>query len=246
LFDRTQLLGDKVFMRRLLSQKYALSHEYGGLGACDWFTGDFKDWVISEMNSVGRHYHTMAHVESLASHFTADVQCDMLDGMFNDDLGHPPTEADFNALADIVLPAIVFHDIVYDPTRNDNEERSARIAFARLPAALPLAEIQECIMATKTHKADSLAAKIMCDIDMQVLSKPWFWYLEYARQIRREYIHVPFQDYVRGRSQFLDSVAGKPIYHFPDMSLIDEEQAQYNVRRELELLASQPRNLLLV
>lgn len=254
-------------MSGIISKKY-----YDGeLDAAPWFSGIVREFVETEMNSAGRHYHTMKHVRDLVSHFVVDVQYDICDAMKIDgpliaeltplvrelfphavthDLtySHLSTNEQvrvFEALADIVLPAVAFHDIVYDPTKNDNEEASARIAFMYLPSELPIEAIQNCILATKTHEANTVAEKIMCDIDMQILSSMWPNYLKYARQIRQEYIHVPFDAYVEGRKGFLEKLDGQPIYHLK-LRLCDEEKAQANITREIELLKTKPREFLLV
>jgi predicted metal-dependent HD superfamily phosphohydrolase len=59
-----------------------------------------------------RHYHTLDHVAALLTlldRYGAEV-----------------------ADSDAVTAAILFHDVVYDPARHDNEEASAAWAAARL------------------------------------------------------------------------------------------------------------------
>jgi predicted metal-dependent HD superfamily phosphohydrolase len=232
-------------MFKQMSNAYDRDLEYCGLAATSWFHGTLRDHIISEMNAEGRYYHTFKHCLSLASHFTVDVNRDIAEDKIP---GVGPQagwmDGDWDELADIVMPAICFHDIVYDAARGDNEERSAHQAFLYLPAGLFIDQIQNAILATKTHEAKSFAEKVMCDIDMQILAAHWPTYLKYARDVRREYIHVPFDAYVTGRSQFLDKTLGKPIFNLP-LTLCNEESARYNIERELYHLKHQPKEFLL-
>lgn len=212
---------------------YQRDDEHHGLAATDWFKGSLQEYIIGEMNAEGRFYHTMEHIYSLCSHFIGDIAPNFL------------LETDFDEVAEVILPAIAFHDIVYDPTRSDNEELSSAKAFLYLPPNLPIEEIQRCIMATKTHKAQTVTEKIMCDIDMQILSTWWPTYLEYARNIRREYIHVPIDDYVKGRSDFIRKLLHSgSIYHL-ELTLCSEQGARANLARELANLEERPLDFLL-
>ncbi|MFB9838486.1 HD domain-containing protein, partial [Actinoallomurus acaciae] len=105
-----------------------------------------------------RRYHTTEHL--------ADV------------LDHVDELAGEAADADAVRLAAWFHDAVYDPTRGDNEERSAvlaerMLADTDLPAAT-VAEVARLVRLTATHdpaEGDRDGA-VLCDADLAVLAAP--------------------------------------------------------------------------
>ena len=95
-----------------------------------------------------RHYHTLSHIADLLQ--LLDEHGGIADG-------------------DAVTLAILFHDAVYDPARQDNEAASASLARERLtllgfPQQL-LAKVERYILATQ-HGASVPAAG---DADLQVL-----------------------------------------------------------------------------
>ena len=105
---------------------------------------------------------------------------------------HPPKEHEL-ALA----LAAWFHDAVYQPDRDDNEERSAYAAYDALEqvGASPelMAEVVRLIRLTAGHSADDddIAGAVLCDADLSILGAPREKYVQYAQAIRQEYIHVP-------------------------------------------------------
>lgn len=139
-----------------------------------------------------------------------------------------------------------FHDAVYDPTRPDNEERSAVLAGQRL-AALGLAmarvaEVQRLVRLTATHQydADDADAALLCDADLSVLATPPATYAGYANAVRAEYAHVPDEAFRAGRSEVLRSLLDRPRLFG---ALVDlEEPARRNLQAELVLLGRQPRS----
>lgn len=122
--------------------------------------------------------------------------------------------------------ALFFHDVIYEPTRSDNEAESAKLYLdfcadlrrsctptdqdEPLPlfARLPLEEGTQHILATSDHlngcttTRDTLA---FLDADLEVLAKPPAEYARYAEQIRLEYAHVDEAAYRQGRSNILRS-----------------------------------------
>lgn len=137
-----------------------------------------------------------------------------------------------------------FHDAVYDPRANDNEERSALYAAASLQALnLPLNQVvtvQRLILATKSHEAgpDDGDAYVLLDADLAILGSAPDRYDAYARAIRQEYAWVPEEQYRYGRRQVLIRFLQRPhIYHTPPLTAAYEEPARRNLRRELKGLS---------
>ena len=136
-----------------------------------------------------RAYHNLLHVEDVL------LRIEEL----------APPQEDELALA----LAAWFHDAVYQPERDDNEERSAYAAYDALEqaGASPklMAEVMRLIRLTATHEADTddIAGAVLCDADLAILGAPREKYVQYAQGIRQEYVHVPMTAYHAGRTQVL-------------------------------------------
>ena len=56
--------------------------------------------------------------------------------------------------------------------------------------------------------------KLFIDMDMSILGRDHTTYLEYCKNIRKEYIHVEINEFCIKRSKFLrDTTTTKKIYH---------------------------------
>jgi len=140
--------------------------------------------------------------------------------------------------------ALIWHDLVYDPTRSDNEDCSARKADRALAAAgLPSkerAEVVRLILLTRGHRAE-LADKIgalMVSIDLSILGESPEAYRRYAAAIRTEYAHVPDDAYRQGRVKVLrQMLEADPLFPDPDFRSRYEDQARRNLAEEIERLS---------
>jgi predicted metal-dependent HD superfamily phosphohydrolase len=178
-----------------------------------------RDDLIAAYAAPNRHYHNLAHVE------------DCLDKLARvDDLSAAERE--------ILTEAIWWHDVVYDPTRSDNEELSAQLAEHHVAAHLGQ-EVTRLIRLTRTHQvepADRLGA-ILISIDLSILAAEPSHYDAYAASIRKEYAHVPDDAYRASRTEVLRRFAARPVI-FPDaaFALACEQKARDNLARELASL----------
>lgn len=135
-----------------------------------------------------------------------------------------------------------FHDAVYDPTRNNNEEESAALARGRL-APMGLSEtliwrVEELILATKTHRANDPTTALLLDADLSILGGEGKTYDKYARAIREEYIWIPEELYRAGRAKVLEGFLRRErIYQTGQFGVL-EAPARANLGRELEALKS--------
>ncbi len=171
----------------------------------------------------GRFYHNLAHIRQ-----TLRIAHDIRE-----------EAAHFTA----VQLAIWFHDIVYDPQQQDNEEKSAMAAgqalFALdLPEVL-VGEVVRLILLTKTHVVMEQDAngRVIVDADLSSLGVPTEAYTAYSQAIRREYAFVPDEAYKNGRIQILQHFLQRPtIYYTEPMRLIFEAQARENISNELATL----------
>lgn len=170
-----------------------------------------------------RAYHTAAHVAEVLRWYDAIA----------DDLGWHDGVA--------VYLAVVFHDAVYDPTRRDNEERSALLA--RDLVAAPDRTLA-LIRLTAQHGALDAAAldadaQLFLDSDTAILGAEPAAFDAYDAAIRREYAHVPDDAYRAGRGAFLRALHDRPRIFLSDYfhARLDLA-ARDNLHRALARLAS--------
>ncbi len=101
---------------------------------------------------------------------------------------------------DAVECALLFHDIIYDPTSTTNEEESAAVAEKLLiqrGVSKDFIEIvKNLILATKpgsTPKSND--EKYIKDIDMSIFGKDEKKYIQYAKDVKREYYMYTKEQY---------------------------------------------------
>lgn len=208
---------------------------------CDEHRCGIWNEIESHYGELQRHYHTMSHIQDLLKLFE--------------------THSDKIKDCSTVLMAIYFHDIIYDPTRADNEEKSAEYFQQMLPllnqkncggsepsnsvATFNGTKIVDFILQTKAHAVDSsvgdgvdnMDLKLFLDFDMAVLGTADIEdYLLYAKKIRREYIHVPLDVYCEKRGEFLKGMLQEhspAIYSTPLFQASHEHHAHDNLRQEI-------------
>jgi predicted metal-dependent HD superfamily phosphohydrolase len=111
-----------------------------------------------------------------------------------------------------VYLAIAFHDAIYEPTRRDNEARSAQLAgeLGRAPertAALIRLTARHGSIAPGSVDPD---AAHFLDCDAAILGAPSAEFDAYDAAIAAEYRHVPGEVFRAGRAAFLDRLLARP------------------------------------
>lgn len=190
-----------------------------------------------------RHYHTLEHVEHVL-----DV-LDLLDGDEAAD-PHPGRAVDpasagrtwgLGAAVDpgVRRLAAWWHDAVYDPTRADNEEASARLveehgADLGVSDAVQ-AETCRLIRLTAGHQvdpADETGARFV-DADLAILGADAAGYDRYARGVRAEYGALDDATFRAGRAAFLDGLLTRPrLFHTAVAHARFDAAARANLARE--------------
>ncbi|MEZ7503161.1 hypothetical protein QO189_11845 [Psychrobacter sp. Arc29] len=181
-----------------------------------------------------RAYHTLSHIEQLLVQF--------------DNIKH------YLAEPHIVALALYYHDVIYDPTRADNEQKSAEYAVDALSSYLSPEQYEHIyvfIMMTANHQIDESTdsvkyssvkysdAAYLLDMDLSILGAPWSTYEQYANAIRQEYAHVSDIDYRDGRTAVLQGLLAHPKLYLTDYYYNQlEAQARDNINRELISLAA--------
>jgi predicted metal-dependent HD superfamily phosphohydrolase len=179
--------------------------------------------LVTRWDEPHRHYHSLAHLASVLSIVDAN-------GALADDLA-------------AVRLAAWFHDAVYDPTANDNEEASAQLAERALPdlqVPVPqIAEVARLVRLTADHdvRPGDRNGSLLADADLAVLAADRPAYDEYAWAVRREYAHVPDPLYRLGRCTVLERLLNLPeLYRIVSARREWDARARQNLRRELAAL----------
>lgn len=179
--------------------------------------------IEKHYTSPKRHYHNLHHLENIYSHLDACRE------QIQD--------------WDTMLFSLFYHDIIYKATAKDNEEKSALAALKALREInYPKERMRLCgeqILATKTHSiSPDNDTNLFTDADLSILGSNWDEYLEYTKQVRKEYAIYPDFMYNPGRK--------KVLQHFLDMESIFktpyfiqkfEAQANKNLTAEIALIS---------
>ena len=131
------------------------------------------------------------------------------------------------------LISIFFHDIIYIPSRNDNEEESINIFnefFSKTnPKNLKQEKVKEFMIETKNHllsKNYSDELNFFMDMDMQIIAdENWE---DYENKIRKEFCYLSDIDYKNKRKQFLQSLLNKEKIFRTKIFYDDYEQKARN------------------
>lgn len=174
----------------------------------------------------GRHYHTIHHIVRMVGIWEVNKD------KFTD--------------PNVVFLAIIYHDIVYNPKRNDNEEKSMlyfiKNIFPLLKAdSKRLAKVSLIIMAT-THTSDMLElakgdfdVQFMLDMDLEILStrheSEYEWY---RTGVRKEYGMYSDAQYKKGRKAVLESFLKRKKIYLTKNFKSDEKRARKNLRNEIK------------
>ena len=196
---------------------------WGELGAAQ-ASGGLMNQLVAAWGERHRHYHTLQHLRECLAHFEAASM-----------LARRPAEVEL---------ALWFHDAVYDPQRDDNEERSADWARDSVRAAGCDEQVAErvhaLVTATKSHvvESDDPDTRLLVDIDLAILGSAPARFDEYEQQVRREYAHVSDEEWRVGRAKVLRSFLARPrIYATDAYRDALEARARENLARSIAALS---------
>ena len=177
--------------------------------------------VVDRYREPHRRYHTLEHIEEMLE------------------------VADRLAASGEVTCAVWLHDVIYDPMRPDNEERSAAFARKLLPGlgAPPtvVAEVVRLVETTAGHEPEDGDdnGQVLADADLAILGTPTDRYQRYRRDVRAEYAHLSDDDWRRGRGAVVRSFLERDaLYHATQLRDERELRARENLRAELAALST--------
>ena len=185
------------------------------------------DEVLGAYRAEGRHYHGIRHVAWVVRHVET-IAAD-----------HPVD--DLSA----TVAAAFFHDVVYDPLRQDNEAESAAMAERAVreigwpePVCRHVAEL---VLATAGHDVQGVDrdTAVLLAADLAVLAAEPSRYSDYAIAVRREYAHIDEAGWRSGRGAVLRTLLDRPHLFAPELALDEwERRARANLTSELASLGA--------
>ncbi len=180
------------------------------------------DQLAAAYSEPHRRYHNLAHLESCVAEVTGSWSRAVR--------------------LEEVRWALLFHDAVYDPLRQDNEARSADGAL-RVMDELgrpedEKARVRAMILATAhSGKPRTTDEALVMDIDLSILGADEAVFDAYERNVRAEYEGVPEDVYRRERAAILQSFLNrKRLYHTSLYRGRLESSARANLQRTLARL----------
>lgn len=149
--------------------------------------------LLTMWNESHRYYHNLDHLNDLISQINENKS--------------KYSEKEYEKL---ILTAL-FHDSIYDPMKNDNEEKSAQFfESCLLEKNSDTEEIKQMILDTKTHTATTLLSEKFNQLDMSIVESDFDKLVQWEEGIRLEFepIYGP-EEYKEGRLKFLESLLDK-------------------------------------
>ncbi len=214
-----------------ISQTQLKSHWHqtlNQLGINSDATDSVFDSLVKNYSESARHYHNLAHLQSLLGWLEA----------YRMELHEP----------ELVALTIWYHDAIYSTLRKDNETRSAALAHKQLSAmglataacdkvALMIRQTADHMGPLQSQDPDLLW---FLDFDLSILGAEENVYLRYAEQIRKEYRLIPELIYRNGRSKLLrQMLQAEYLYQTPAFRRSHERQARHNLLNELRRLSAE-------
>jgi predicted metal-dependent HD superfamily phosphohydrolase len=179
--------------------------------------------LVGSWSERHRHYHTLQHLRECLAHFE-DARAGM----------QRPAE---------IAVALWFHDAFYDPTRSDNEQRSAdwarEAALADGVGPATAQRLHDMVMTTLDHLPQrDPDMQLLVDIDLSILGAAPERFDESTAQIRREYAHRSDAEWRAGRQRVLQGFLDRPRLYCTDrFHALLEDRARKNIERGLAQLA---------
>ncbi|MEW6493110.1 MAG: hypothetical protein AB1589_11475 [Cyanobacteriota bacterium] len=180
--------------------------------------------LINAYSSADRSYHNLGHIHQVL---------ETIESLRSLSLDFSATQL-----------AAWFHDVIYNTTAQDNEEKSAEYAESvlislKIPQS-KIARVKNLILTTKNHQAPSIDidSHILLDADLAILGSSESDYRAYARAIRQEYSWVADTEYILGRKRVLQNFLQRDeIYLTHEMFATLEEKAKRNLQSEVAILS---------
>ena len=152
------------------------------------------DEIAARYSEDHRFWHTLKHLY------------DMLDGIEDIFLDKKINTKEY----EILIMSAIFHDIIYDTKRTDNEEKSVDYMMSKLikknlswSQNEDIKKITTIILNTKTHDSKESLSKKFNKLDTLILDSQFIDMLDWENKIYKEFKWVGWKQYKKKRIQFL-------------------------------------------
>jgi predicted metal-dependent HD superfamily phosphohydrolase len=135
--------------------------------------------------------------------------------------------------------ALIYHDLVYDVNRKNNELGSAQIAVEDLiQLGVPTSATDQIFHAVVATAHQSLVqeplSQLVCDIDLSTLAVPQEAFQANSEAIRIEYGAIPDEVFYPGRKRIMEKfLEREKIYYTSFYQEHCEAKAQENIRAHI-------------
>jgi predicted metal-dependent HD superfamily phosphohydrolase len=148
--------------------------------------------LLAMWNESHRAYHTLNHLNDVI-----------------DQINENKSKYSGKEYEKLMLTAL-FHDCIYDPMKNDNEEKSADffIECCQDKTNSDVLEVKQIILDTKTHEATTNLSESFNYYDMSIVERDFDQLLEWENGIHEEF-KAYGESYKEGRLKFLESLLDK-------------------------------------
>ena len=149
--------------------------------------------VLSMWNESHRSYHNLNHLNDLISQINENKS--------------NFSEKEYEKL----MLAALFHDVVYDPASQTNEEDSAKFLMecAVDKNNKDILDVEKMILDTKTHESTTNLSESFNNYDMNIVERDFDQLLDWEKGISEEFSVYPKAQYKEGRLKFLESLLDK-------------------------------------
>lgn len=134
------------------------------------------------------------------------------------------------------------HDVIYDTSRKDNEEKSGKYMYKILTDLGAIGETPNrvrrlCKVTDHQTTPRNIDEMLICDLDLTSLGQTWEVFQRNGKNVRYEYRQYNDEEYRKGRIEILGSFLKRPsIYYTEHFKQKYEGKARANLGRAIREL----------
>lgn len=164
------------------------------------------EMLLEMWNEPQRSYHNLDHLSNLREMIVKDF----IDGKITE------------KIMEKLLLTSLFHDIIYDPTRKDNELKSSEffMSVCLEKQNTDILEINQAILDTATHVATIPLSEKFNIYDMNIVERDYDSLLKWESGIFEEFSFA--SDYKERRLRFLESIVNKYPLNSSNLTMLIE------------------------